>query len=169
MTAIQSANQNVGGQRLFIGEQSYDVRGIGLFNDRARHRERRRAEQKGTAVRVHDVADIEVGHAPRLGRIGKDDRADVVQGIVLMRYGGETEPTLQAVHARVKTIEERHLLPPGMRIVPYYDRGDLVHVTTHTVLENLLLGMGLVERRAPLVPRARARRAHHRARTSRWR
>jgi len=61
-----------------------------------------------------------------------------------MRYGGETEPTLKAVHARVKLIEDRHLLPPGMRIVPYYDRGDLVRVTTHTVLENLLLGMGLV-------------------------
>ncbi len=144
MTAIQSANQNVGGQRLFIGEQSYDVRGIGLFNNRHDIENVVITEQKGTAVRLHDVADVEVDHAPRLGKIGKDDRADVVQGIVLMRYGGETEPTLKAVHARVKLIEDRHLLPPGMRIVPYYDRGDLVHVTTHTVLENLLLGMGLV-------------------------
>ncbi len=144
MTAVQAANQNVGGQRLFIGEQSFDVRGIGLFNNRHDIENVVVAEQKGTAVRVHDVADVDVDHAPRLGRIGKDDRDDVVQGIVLMRYGGETEPTLTAVHARVKLIEERHLLPPGMHIVPYYDRGDLVHVTTHTVLENLLLGMGLV-------------------------
>ena len=144
MTAVQSANQNVGGQRLFIGEQSYDVRGIGLFDDRHDIENVVVAEQKGTAVRVHDVADVDVGHAPRLGKVGKDDQADVVEGIVLMRYGGETEPTLKAVHARLKLIEERHLLPPGMKIVPYYDRGDLVKVTTHTVLENLLLGMGLV-------------------------
>jgi len=143
-TAIQTANQNVGGQRLFIGEQSYDVRGIGLFGSRHDIENVVVIEQKGTAVRVHDVADVDVGFAPRLGKIGKDDRDDIVQGVVLMRYGGETAPTLDAVHARVKLIEDRHLLPPGMKIVPYYDRGDLVHVTTHTVLENLLLGMGLV-------------------------
>ncbi|HEY1959016.1 MAG TPA: CusA/CzcA family heavy metal efflux RND transporter [Polyangiaceae bacterium] len=144
MTAVQSANQNVGGQRLFIGEQSYDVRGIGLFENRHDIENVVVAEQKGTAVRVHDVSDVDVGFAPRLGKVGKDDQADVVEGIVLMRYGGETEPTLTAVHARLKLIEDRHLLPPGMKIVPYYDRGDLVKVTTHTVLENLLLGMGLV-------------------------
>ena len=144
MTAIQAANQNVGGQRLFIGEQSYDVRGIGLFNNRHDIENVVITEQKGTAVRVHDVADIEVDHAPRLGKIGKDETPDIVQGIVLMRYGGETEPTLAAVHERVKMISERHLLPPGMKIVKYYDRGDLVQLTTHTVLENLLLGMGLV-------------------------
>ncbi|HSQ67900.1 MAG TPA: efflux RND transporter permease subunit, partial [Polyangiaceae bacterium] len=144
MAAIQAANQNVGGQRLFIGEQSYDVRGIGLFGGVRDVDNVVVAEQHGTAVRVRDVADVDVGHAPRLGIVGKDAKSDVVEGVVLMRYGGETEPTLEAVHARVKAIEERHLLPPGMHIKPYYDRGDLVHVTTHTVLENLLLGMGLV-------------------------
>jgi cobalt-zinc-cadmium resistance protein CzcA len=147
-SAIQNANQNVGGQRLFMGEQSYDVRGIGLLgSDTSSERDIQDvvvAEQKGTPTRVRDIADVDIGHAPRLGIVGYDGDADVVQGIVLMRYGGETQPTLEGIHQRVDYIRENHILPPGMDIKPYYDRGALVKVTTHTVMENLVLGMGLV-------------------------
>ena len=87
---------------------------------------------------------VEVGHAPRLGMVGKDSQDDVVQGIVLMRYGGETPPTLEGIHQRVEHIKADKVLPPGMEIKTYYDRGDLVKLTTHTVLENLLVGMALV-------------------------
>jgi cobalt-zinc-cadmium resistance protein CzcA len=146
--AIQNANQNVGGQRLFLGEQSYDVRGVGLLGA---HEDPLHdiedivvAEQKGTPVRVHDVADTDVGYAPRLGIVGFNEDPDVVQGIVLMRYGAETPPTLDGIYKRVQYIRDNHILPPGMDIQPYYDRGALVHMTTHTVLENLLVGMGLV-------------------------
>ncbi len=146
--AIQNANQNVGGQRLFMGEQSYDVRGIGLLGSRSSaERDIENvvvSEQKGTPVRVKDVADVAVGHAPRLGIVGYDDDPDVVQGIVLMRYGGETQPALEGIHRRVDYIRDNHILPPGMRIEPYYDRGALVKVTTHTVMENLVVGMALV-------------------------
>jgi heavy metal efflux system protein len=146
--AIQNANQNVGGQRLFMGEQSYDVRGIGLLGSRALSERDIEgvvvAEQKGTPVRVKDVADVDIGHAPRLGIVGFDDTADVVQGIVLMRYGGETQPTLEGIHEKVESIRHNHVLPPGMDIEPYYDRGALVKVTTHTVMENLVVGMALV-------------------------
>src|SRR5258708_12939521 len=76
--------------------------------------------------------------------VGKDDDPDVVQGIVLMKYGGETDATLKGIYQRLDYIRKNHLLPPGMEIVPYYDRGDLVHLTTRTVLENLLVGMALV-------------------------
>jgi cobalt-zinc-cadmium resistance protein CzcA len=76
--------------------------------------------------------------------VGYDDQPDVVQGIVLMRYGGETPSTLEGIHERVEYIRRNHILPPGVEIQPYYDRGALVDVTTHTVLENLLVGMGLV-------------------------
>jgi heavy metal efflux system protein len=147
-TAVQNANQNVGGDRLFVGEQSYDVRGIGLVG--ATHSATQDiensvvAEQKGTPVRVRDIADIEIGHAPRLGIVGFNEDPDVVQGIVLMRYGGETPSTLEGIYKRVDYIRQNHILPPGMDIEPYYDRGALVHVTTHTVLENLLVGMALV-------------------------
>ncbi len=148
IAAIQNANQNVGGQRLFMGEQSYDVRGIGLLgssNPPVHDIENIVvAEQKGTPVRIRDVADVDIGHAPRLGIVGYNDDPDVVQGIVLMRYGGETPSTLEGIHARVDYIRQNHILPPGMDIEPYYDRGALVKVTTHTVIENLLVGMGLV-------------------------
>ena len=146
--AIQNANQNVGGQRLFMGEQSYDVRGIGLLGSREAQTQDIEdsvvAEQKGTPVRIKDIADVEIGHAPRLGIVGFNEDPDVVQGIVLMRYGAETPKTLEGIYKRLAYIRENHILPPGMDIQPYYDRGALVHVTTHTVLENLVVGMVLV-------------------------
>src|SRR3984957_13851110 len=147
-TAVTNANQNVGGQRLFMGEQSYDVRGIGLLGSRTAPLHDIEnvvvAAQKGTPVRVKDVADVNIGFAPRLGIVGYNQDPDVVQGIVLMRYGGETPSTLEGIYARVKYIRDNHILPPGMDIEPYYDRGALVHLTTHTVMENLLVGMALV-------------------------
>jgi cobalt-zinc-cadmium resistance protein CzcA len=147
--AIQSANQNVGGQRLFMGEQSYDVRGVGLLGARSGHQVRDIeniviSEKKGTPVRVKDVGDVSVGAAPRLGIVGHDDDPDIVQGIVLMRYGGQTKPTLEGIYRRLQYIRANHILPPGMDVVPYYDRGHLVQLTTHTVMENLAIGMGLV-------------------------
>ncbi len=144
ITAVGNANQNVGGQRLSIGEQSYNVRGIGLLKNVHDIEDIVVAEQKGVPVRVKDVANVEVGFAPRLGIVGRDEDPDVVQGIVLMRYGGETPHALKGVYERIEHIRKYHLLPPGMDMVPYYDRGALVKVTTHTVLENLLVGMGLV-------------------------
>jgi cobalt-zinc-cadmium resistance protein CzcA len=144
MTAIGNANQNVGGQRLTIGEQSYDIRGIGLVRNVHDIENIVVAEQKGIPVRVRDIANVVIGYAPRLGVVGHDDDADVVQGIVLMRYGGETPHTLEGVHKKVEYIRNYHLLPPGMDLVPYYDRGNLVKITTHTVMENLILGMSLV-------------------------
>ena len=156
-TAVQNANQNVGGQRLSIGEQSYDVRGVGLIAgscDPAKVNVEECAKrdigntviaaQKGTPVRLKDVAHTQVGFSPRLGIVGHDDVDDTVQGVVLMRYGGETPSTLEGVHKRLDYIRENHILPPGMEIVPYYDRGELVKLTTHTVLENLVVGMILV-------------------------
>jgi cobalt-zinc-cadmium resistance protein CzcA len=142
--AITNGNQNVGGQRLFIGEQSYDIRGIGLVKNVHDIEDIVISEQKGIPVRVRDVGSVDLGFAPRLGMVGHDDEPDVVQGIVLMRYGGETPHTLEGVHARVDYIRKYHLLPPGMDIKPYYDRGELVEITTHTVLHNMLEGMILV-------------------------
>jgi len=144
INGIQSANQNVGGQRLVMGEQAYTVRGIGLLRDTHDIENVVIAEQHGVPTRVKDVANVEVGRAPRLGIVGHDADPDIVQGVVLMRYGGETAPTLQGIHERIDYIRQNHVLPPGMDIVPYYDRGNLVKLTTHTVLENLVVGMLLV-------------------------
>ncbi|HEY4012108.1 MAG TPA: CusA/CzcA family heavy metal efflux RND transporter [Polyangiaceae bacterium] len=142
--ALQNANQNVGGQRLVMGEQAYAVRGVGLLRDEHDIEDVVIAETHGVPVRVKDIGNVDVGFAPRLGIVGRDDDPDIVQGVVLMRYGGETVSTLKGIHQRIDFIEHNNVLPPGMHIEPYYDRGELVELTTHTVLENLMVGMGLV-------------------------
>ena len=142
--ALSNANVNVGGDRLPVGEQSFDVRGIGLIHDVHDVEDVVVSEQHGTPVRVRDVATVAIGHSPRLGIVGMDDDADIVQGIVLMKYGGETLPTLEGIYQKLEEIRRNHLLPPGMEIEPYYDRGTLTHLTTHTVLHNALEGMLLV-------------------------
>ncbi len=144
LDAIGKANQNVGGQRLSIGEQSYDVRGIGLLRNVHDIENIVVAEEGGIPIRLRDVAQIDIGARPRLGVVGRDNDTDVVQGTVLMRYGGETPKTLEGIYKRVEYIRDNHILPPGMDIEPYYDRGKLVEITTHTVLENVLVGMLLV-------------------------
>jgi cobalt-zinc-cadmium resistance protein CzcA len=144
IAAIQASNTNVGGGRLAMGEQAYTVRGIGLLRNVHDVENVVIAEQKGIPIRVKDIADVDLGFAPRLGIVGHDDDPDVVQGVVLMRYGGQTQPTLEGIHQRIDYIRANHLLPPGMDITPYYDRGNLVKLTTHTVLENLIVGMLLV-------------------------
>jgi cobalt-zinc-cadmium resistance protein CzcA len=153
--ALQNANANVGGQRLTIGEQSYDIRGIGLLGYLGTpltdigdvvvaQNPTINGVNTGTPVRVRDVADVDVGYAPRLGMVGHDDDDDVVTGIVLMKYGGEAVPTLNGLKEKLKFIEENDILPPGMRIAPYYDRGTLTELTIHTVLENAIVGIALV-------------------------
>jgi len=143
-SAIANANQNVGGQRLTLGDQSYDVRGIGLIRNLGDIDNIVVAAQKGTPVRVRDVAIVQEGAAPRLGIVGKDLEPDVVQGIVLMRYGGNAIETLKHLHQRVEKIRAFNVLPQGMYIEPYYDRLNLTRLTTGTVLENLVIGMVLV-------------------------
>jgi cobalt-zinc-cadmium resistance protein CzcA len=143
-SALSNANQNVGGQRMTLGEQSYDVRGIGLLRNTEDIGDVVLAAPKGVPVSVHEVAVVKEGAAPRLGIVGRDFEPDIVQGIVLMRYGGNALETLEGVHAKVDAIRKNHLLPPGMEIEPYYDRGTLTRLTTDTVLENLILGMVLV-------------------------
>jgi cobalt-zinc-cadmium resistance protein CzcA len=144
LTALGNANQNVGGGRITVGEQSFDVRGTGLIKSLRDVEDVVVAEKNGVAVRVRDLAAVLFGHAPRLGMVGKDDEPDIIQGTILMRYGGDSLATLRGIHERLEHIRRLHLLPPGMEIVPYYDRTKLVRVTTHTVLENLLVGMVLV-------------------------
>ncbi|AKU93905.1 Cobalt-zinc-cadmium resistance protein CzcA [Labilithrix luteola] len=143
-SALQNANQNVGGQRMTLGTESYDVRGVGLIRDVHDVEDVVVTEQRGTPIRVREIGDVSIGPAPRLGQIGQNERSDVLEAIVLMRYGAETAPTMAGVKQRLRYIEENHLLPPGMYVKPYYERSALVNVTTHTVKENLLIGMVLV-------------------------
>ena len=98
----------------------------------------------GVPVVVSDVASVIVSNQPRLGIAGKDNDDDIVQGIVLMRRGEKSMPTIQRVQAEVERINSSHILPTGVRIERIYDRKDLIDITTSTVLHNMVIGIALI-------------------------
>ena len=120
------------------------VRGIGLIHSMGSLRNTMLASNKGSPVFLRDVATVTVGNEPRLGIAGMDEENDIVQGIVLMRRGAESMPTIQRVEAEVQKINTSNILPPGVKIERIYDRKDLINVTTHTVLRNMLSGIVLI-------------------------
>jgi heavy metal efflux system protein len=162
--AIEQSNANVGGDVLTLGAQAHNVRAIGLLGggtdpldpalvENAIVIEMEKLEDiknvvvasvNNTPIFVRELADVVVGHQPRLGVVGRDGEDDVVEGIILMRRGEKSLPTATAVAAKFAEIEREGTLPPGMKISVFNQRVDLVHVTTHNVLHNLLVGMGLV-------------------------
>ena len=144
LAALNNANINVGGQTVNFGQQAAVVRGIGLIHSVAEIRDTLISANSGSPLRVRDVADVRIDHLPRLGIAGEDDNDDIVQGIVLMRRGAESMPTIKKVEALVQTINTTGILPPGVHIERIYDRSDLIHVTTHTVMHNLVEGILLI-------------------------
>jgi cobalt-zinc-cadmium resistance protein CzcA len=144
LAALNNANVNVGGQTVNFGQQAAVVRGIGLIHSIAEIRDTLISPNNGSPLRVSDVADVRIDHLPRLGIAGEDDSDDIVQGIVLMRRGAESMPTIKKVEALVNTINTTGILPPGVHIERIYDRSDLIHVTTHTVMHNLVEGILLI-------------------------
>jgi heavy metal efflux system protein len=144
IAAIQNSNANAGGNYLNVGEQAFDVRGIGLIHSLDDIRQIVLATNKSTPIRISNVADVSAGWSPRLGIVGMNHQPEVVEGIVLMRKHGNTLTTLRGVEQKVAELNSTGLLPKGYQIVPYYDRTGLVYTTLQTVLENLSLGMVLV-------------------------
>jgi cobalt-zinc-cadmium resistance protein CzcA len=141
---LGNSNLNVGGQTVNIGPQSAVVRGLGLIHSTDDLRNTMLTATNGTPVLLKDVATIEVGNQPRLGIAGQDDSDDIVEGIVLMRRGAQSKPTIAAVEAEVDNINNTGILPPGVRIEKIYDRTDLINVTTSTVLHNMFFGVVLI-------------------------
>jgi heavy metal efflux system protein len=144
LQALNNSNINVGGQTIDIGQQAAIVRGVGLIRSARDIGNVVLAENKGVSVMLHDVAEVTIGNQPRLGIAGQDNDDDIVQGIVLMRRGEQSMPTIRAVEEEVRNINSSGILPPGVVIKPIYDRTDLINVTTRTVLENMLVGMVLI-------------------------
>jgi len=149
---IANNNTNAGGSFLEAGLQQINVRAVGLFTSVLDIEQTVIMTKNGAALRVRDIATVAQGPKIRLGQIGKAihrldgtivDNNDVVEGIVLLRKGANSDDTLAGIHAKVKELNE-HILPPGVKIVPFLDRSDLVHYTTHTVLRNLTEGILLV-------------------------
>ena len=143
ITAISNSNSNVGANYLEIGEQSYNVRGIGLFKDTEDIGNVTVASKNGTPLYLKQLGEVSTGAKVPLGRVGKDNESDIVEGIVLMRRGEKSLPTLERVREKVERLNHG-ILPKGMQIVPYYDRTDLIDITTHTVTHTLVEGMILV-------------------------
>ncbi|HUN90916.1 MAG TPA: CusA/CzcA family heavy metal efflux RND transporter [Burkholderiaceae bacterium] len=144
LAALNNANSNVGGQTIEFGPQAAVVRGVGLIRSMDDIRHTVLAAANGTPVLLQDVATISVGNQPRLGIAGQDEDDDIVQGIILMRRGEQSLPTLQRVQAEIEKVNASGILPPGVHIERIYDRTELIEVTTHTVLHNMALGVALI-------------------------
>jgi len=141
---LSSSNINVGGNTIDIGSQSAVVRGVGLIRSEDDLKNTMLAQNGGFPVLVSDIAIVKVGAKPRLGIAGMNGDDDIVQGVVLMRRGEQSTPTIERVEREVESINNSSVLPPGVRIKRIYDRKDLIDTTTRTVLHNMLLGIALI-------------------------
>src|SRR6185369_16336922 len=142
--ALNGANINVGANTVNLGPQSAVIRSVGQIRSINDINHTMVVVRDGSPVLISDVAKVTVGFEPRLGIAGHDNDSDIVEGIVLMRRGAQTLPTLRGVEREVQRINNSDLLPPGVRIERIYDRRILVDVTTRTVLHNMVMGVTLI-------------------------
>jgi cobalt-zinc-cadmium resistance protein CzcA len=143
MQALANNNANAGGGFYSQGGQFYYVRGLGLVRDTKDIENVVVGANKGTPIRVRDIGQVEIGHAPRLGEFGFMKNDDAVEGVILMRRGEQTQTVLQEVEKKTDQLNKQ-VLPKDVKIHPFYDRSDLVKLTTSTVEDNLIRGMILV-------------------------
>jgi heavy metal efflux system protein len=155
ISALGNANANVGGRTINFGQQSVNIRGVGLMDSggaadlmqgyKVEDIENVPLSQSnGVPVLVKDVAKVSVGYVPRLGKAGRDHEDDVVAAIVIMNRTLHTNDVVARVKAEIRKINTDGSLPPGVKLVPFYDRTELVGVTTATVLHNLIFGCLLI-------------------------
>ena len=149
---LTNNNTNAGGSFIQEGLQQINVRAVGLVDKVHDIEQTVILTKNGTPLRVKDIAVVAQGPKIRLGQFAKAihredgkivDNDDVVSGIVLLRKGAAADTALQGIHKKVEELNS-HILPPGVKVVPFIDRSDLVHFTSHTVLHNLTEGMILV-------------------------
>ena len=149
---LTSNNINAGGSFVESGLQQMNVRTLGLFGNVSDIEQTVLKTQKGTALRVKDIAEVAQGPKIRLGHMARAnhmedghivDEPDVIQGVVLLRKDADAGPTLAAIHKKVEELNNG-ILPPGVKVVPMLDRADLLRYTLHTVMHNLGEGMILV-------------------------
>ena len=154
-TALGNANINVGGREIRIGQQSVNIRGVGLMDDGGNDDLAQGykvddienvvlTQVNGVPVLMKDVGKVSVGYRPRLGILGRDHQDDVVGSIVVMRRTEQTADMIPKVKEEIDKLNHDGSLPPGVKVVPFYDRSSLIAITTHTVLHNLIFGCLLV-------------------------
>jgi cobalt-zinc-cadmium resistance protein CzcA len=143
MDALAKDNTDVGGNYLTQGGQSLNIRGMGLIKNVNDITRAVVAEKDGTPVLIKNLGETNLGYRVRLGKVGIDDRDDVVEGVVLLQRGAKALPVLDHVHQKVAELNDRHL-PAGVTIKPFYDRTALIHTTIETVVDILVTGIVLV-------------------------
>ncbi|NBP21497.1 MAG: efflux RND transporter permease subunit, partial [Burkholderiaceae bacterium] len=141
--ALSSSNTNTGGGLLPSGEQQFVVRGVGLLKNVQDIKQVVVSNNNGIPIRVGDVAEVKIGHAPRLGMFQFNDQSDEVEGIIFLRRGENATEVLARVRQRIQNLNE-HVLPPGIEIKPFYDRQNLLDITIGTVEHTLFFGISLV-------------------------
>jgi cobalt-zinc-cadmium resistance protein CzcA len=140
---LASNNANAGGGFYSQGGQFYYIRGLGLVKDTTDIGNIVLSAKNGIPVYVKDIADVRIGFAPRLGQFGYMKQPEAVEGVILMRVGEQAQVILKRVEEMTRNLNE-HILPPDVKIVPFYDRQSLIAETTKTVESNLARGMILV-------------------------
>ncbi len=144
ISAIQSSNANAGGNYIQLGDQNVNVRSVGLVKDTTDIGAIVVAEKNGAPILVRDLANVQEGSQPRLGKVGRNGQSDIVLGIVLLQKEEQSLPALKGLKAKIAELNHGSLLPPGMQISTIYDRTDLIDVTTHTVKHVVITGLILV-------------------------
>ncbi len=141
--ALSKSNINVGGRTLELGNQYYMVRGIGLIRDIEDIKNNVIAYKGGKPVLIKQIAEVGLGNIPRTGIVIYNDQDDVVMGNVVIRRGEKSIPSIKSVHEKVDDLNNR-VLPKGIKVVPYYERWDLIKSVIMKVIENTVVGMLLV-------------------------
>ena len=162
LNALAANNANAGGGFYSQGAQFFYVRGLGLVTNTEDIGDIVVGSNNGVPVRIRDIGDVTIGHAPRLGEFGFQKNDDAVEGVILMLRGEQTQNVLKGVEEKTEELN-RDLLPPDVKIRPYYDRSDLVQLTIDTVEHNLLRGMVPGPDRPDFLPGQLARGDHRRA------
>ena len=144
VNAIQNSNANVGGDYLALGAQNVNVRSIGLLKNLDDIGAIVVSEHNNVPVLMRDIATVQEGHQPPMGRVGRNNDSNVVEGIVLLQKNGQSLPALRSLKEKIFHLNHGNLLPPGMQIKPYYDRTQLINITTDTVKHIILTGLVLV-------------------------
>ncbi|HET8580790.1 MAG TPA: efflux RND transporter permease subunit, partial [Nitrospiraceae bacterium] len=143
ITALANSNANVGGNYLSVGAQNFNIRGLGLINGLGDIEDVMVAEKNGTPVFVKNLGKVSVGYRVRLGKVGIDDRDDVVEGVVLLQRGYKAMQVLERVHRKVEELNTWKL-PTGVQVKTFYDRTVLIHTTIETVVDIVISGILLV-------------------------
>jgi len=141
--ALGANNSNAGGGFISEGGQFFYVRGLGRVVTLEDIGDIVVAVKNNVPVLVKDVATVEIGHAPRLGQFGFNKQDDAVEGLILMRTGEQAQVVLKGIQAKTRELND-HVLPKDVKVVPFYDRSDLIRLTARTVADNLALGIALV-------------------------